>query len=349
MNKPLIGVIALSSLALVGVVALRRDGSSAPAHATPQTSQQHLESPDGSLSSNPTAAQVAAPIQPLPEGSPLDARKVALGKRLFNDTLLSKDGSISCASCHDLSHGGADSRKVSIGVDGAQGEINAPTVFNSSLNFKQFWDGRADTLEQQIDGPVNHPKEMASTWADVVAKLGANASYSEAIRAIYTDGVSPENVRDAIATFERSLKTPNSRFDRFLEGDTTALDATERQGYELFGEIGCITCHQGANLGGNTFQTFGLAHNYFEDRGGITKADLGRFNVTGKERDKFKFKVPTLRNIAETAPYFHDGSAATLNDAVQIMARYQLGHDLEQGEADQICAFLRTLTGDYRE
>lgn len=341
MKKLLIAVCWLSSMAVVGVVALRKNGDEPQAPRPPDSTER--------ASSTASVASVAAPIQPLPAGVPLDKRKVALGKRLFHETRLSKDGTISCASCHDLTQGGADSRRVSTGVGGAQGDVNTPTVFNSALNFKQFWDGRADTLEQQIDGPIMHPKEMGSTWPDIVEKLQADPSYVSAAGAIYSDGITPDNVRDSIATFERSLSTPNSRFDRYLQGEVAALSESERAGYALFQEIGCITCHQGANLGGNTFQTFGLVHNYFADRGEITKADLGRFNVTGKERDKFKFKVPTLRNISKTAPYFHDGSAATLEDAVQVMTRYQLGHDLEADEVASIVGFLRTLDGEYED
>jgi cytochrome c peroxidase len=334
MKKLVVAATLTSIFALAGVVLLR-DGSELPAP------------PSASRGPAPARVEVATPIQPIPAGAPLDERKVALGRRLFHDTRLSRDGTISCASCHDLARGGSDNRRVSTGVGGAEGDVNAPTVFNSSLNFKQFWDGRANTLEEQIDGPITHPKEMGSTWPSIVEKLSSDATYVEAFRAIYDAAVEPEHIRDAIATFERSLLTPNSRFDRFLEGDASALSDEERAGYELFQEIGCITCHQGANLGGNSFQTFGLVRNYFEDRGGITPADYGRFNVTGKERDKFKFKVPTLRNISKTAPYFHDGSAATLEEAVQVMARYQIGHDLEPGEMAQILAFLRTLDGEY--
>lgn len=289
------------------------------------------------------------PIQTIPTDLVFDPRRVALGRRLFDDSKLSSDGSVSCASCHDLSLGGADGRRVSTGVGGAQGTFNSPTVLNVGLNFAQFWDGRAATLEEQIEGPLTHPGEMGSTMPDVMQKLHADPSYVAQFAASYSDGLTQTNFKDAIATFERSLVTPNSRFDRFLKGDAAALTTLEQQGFELFREVGCTTCHQGANMGGNSFQRFGVASNYFEDRGAITTADLGRFNITRKERDKYKFKVPTLRNVAKTAPYFHDGSVETLNEAVAIMARYQLGLPLDEREVALIVAFLRTLDGEYAE
>ena len=198
-----------------------------------------------------------------------------------------------------------------------------------------------------MDGPLLHPSEMASSWADVLALLKREPAYSAPFAEIYADGVTADNVRDAIATFERSLVTPNSRFDRYLRGETGALHAQELEGYRLFMETGCVTCHQGINVGGNMFQVFGRMGNYFADRGGVEQAaDLGRYNVTGDERDKHKFKVPSLRNVELTAPYFHDGSAATLEAAVQTMAHYQIGQPLHDDEVADIVAFLKTLTGE---
>lgn len=349
MNKALIVVGVAGVLALAGVVAFKSTSiRQAPVAQSPSSEDASGAESDSPSSADRRGAELHA-IQPLPPGAELDPKKVALGRKLFHETALSKDGTISCASCHDLNHGGADVKAKSLGVGGVEGDINTPTVFNAALNFKQFWDGRAETLEEQVNGPVNDPKEMASSWPEVVAKLARKPEYVELFDAIYGEKASQETISDAIATFERSLLTPNSRFDRFLEGDADALSAAESAGYALFQEIGCITCHQGANLGGNSFQTFGLVRNYFADRGDLTKADYGRFNVTGKERDKFKFKVPTLRNITKTAPYLHDGSAATLEDAVQVMARYQLGHDLEPEEVELIIGFLKTLDGEYED
>ena len=236
----------------------------------------------------------------------------------------------------------------SVGVKGAEGFINTPTVFNSGFNFRQFWDGRAETLEDQVDGPIHSSHELGSNWPEIVAKLAAAPDYVAPFKALYPDGIQPQNIRDAIATFERSLYTPNSRFDRFLRGETEILTEAEKSGYHLFKSYGCVRCHQGVNVGGNMFQTFGVMGNYFADRGTVTRADLARFNVTGDQRDQHVFKVPSLRNVALTAPYFHDGSAARLEDAVSVMGAYQLGRRLEAREVDLIVQFLRTLTGTYR-
>lgn len=288
------------------------------------------------------------PIPPIPFVLNFNPRKVALGERLFHEPKLSRDNTIACVSCHNLALGGTDRLPVSLGVGGAKGTINAPTVFNSGFNFRQFWDGRAASLEEQINGPTHAANEMASDWPQILAKLQADPAYPPLFAAIYPDGVTAANIRDAIATFERSLYTPNSRFDRYLRGEADALTEAERRGYERFKNYGCVSCHQGVNLGGNMYQTFGVMGDYFADRGNPTEADFGRFNVTGEEKDRFVFKVPTLRNIALTAPYFHDGSAKTLEDAVTIMGRYQLGRPLTEEDIDLLVAFLRTLTGEYR-
>ncbi len=286
--------------------------------------------------------------QALPQSVPLDSRKVSLGQQLFHDPRLSKDDSISCASCHGLTTGGVDNRARSIGVGGGVGGINAPSVFNSGLNFVQFWDGRAPSLEAQIDGPVNHPLEMASNWPLVSQKLAADANYPGLFAALYSDGISASNIKDAIATFERSLITPNSRFDKFLSGEATALNAQEKQGYELFQSYGCASCHQGQNLGGNMFEKMGLMGDYFADRGNPTDVDKGRFNVTHDAQNLHEFRVPSLRNVALTAPYFHDGYAQTLEQAVAIMAKYQLGRPMPPEHLSAIVAFLRSLTGQYQ-
>lgn len=288
------------------------------------------------------------PITPLPLLLKLDAAKVALGGRLFHEPRLSGDDTVSCAQCHDLNHGGVDHAVHSHGVGGKEGVINAPTIFNSGFNFRQLWDGRAETLEEQIDGPLLNPAEMASNWPQVIAKLNMDADYRKAFSATYPDGITPTNIKDAIGTFERSLYTPNSRFDRFLRGDKSALNSTEQAGYMMFKEIGCVACHQGMNVGGNLFEKIGIMGDYFAARGHLTRADLGRYNHTGIEAHRFEFKVPSLRNVALTAPYFHDGSAATLEEAVRVMAKYQLGMDLNEAEQRLISDFLRTLTGEYQ-
>jgi len=285
-------------------------------------------------------------IQPIPEHLALDPRVVELGRRLFHDPQLSRTGEVSCATCHSLLQGGADGMPRSIGINGAVGSINAPTVFNSGFSFSQFWDGRAETLDKQIDGPIQRQDEMGSTWEEVIDKLNHSDGYVQAFHQIYSGKIKREYIQDAIAVFEQSLYTPNSRFDRFLRNDRGAITSKEQKGYGLFKTLGCVSCHQGVNMGGNMYQRLGVMAPYFSDRGHITKADLGRFNVTGDQRDLYMFKVPTLRNIALTAPYFHDASAATLDDAVRMMAKYQLGRRVSPEEVDQIVAFLRTLTGE---
>ena len=289
------------------------------------------------------------PIQPVPQQIELDERKVVLGRSLFHDPRLSADNSVSCASCHDLRTAGTDHRATSVGLGGAIGKINAPTVLNSGFNFRQFWDGRAATLEEQIDGPIHNPTEMGSDWPTILRKLDADRSFQTAFASVYPRGISSDAIKDAIATFERSLITPDCRFDRFLRGDASALSIEEKEGYRLFKESGCSSCHQGLLAGGNMFEKFGIVADYFADRGHIAKSDLGRFNITGKEGDRHKFKVPSLRNVARTAPYFHDGSVTTLPEAVGIMARYQVGRELSAAEVRRIVLFLNTLDGDAGE
>ena len=289
------------------------------------------------------------PIKPIPDEAELDPERVALGRALFHDPRLSKDNTTACVSCHDLGSGGDDGRKVSVGVEGRTGPINSPTVFNVALNFKQFWDGRAATLEQQIDGPVQAPAELGSLWPEVIAKLHQHESYPKRFRAIYPDGINRNNVKNALATFMRSLLTPNSRFDQWLKGDDGALSDLEKRGYALFKHYGCVSCHQGANVGGNMFQVFGVLNEYFKKRGNITEADFGRYNVTGNPADRHAFKVPSLRMAALTAPYLHDGSAETLRDAVDAMFEFQLGREAPDVDKEAIVAFIKTLPGDNRE
>lgn len=296
-------------------------------------------------SSAPLDGQIA--ITPIPLSIKLDERKVVLGRRLFHDPRLSADNTISCAHCHNLSNGGMDSLPRSFGIGGKVGEINSPTIFNSGFNATQFWDGHAETLEDQVDFPMLHTCEMGATWDDVVAKIKHDHEYTENFEEIYPQGIDQASIRNAIATFEESLITPNSRFDRYLRGEQKVLNKEELAGFELFKNLGCISCHQGMNLGGNMFEKFGLFDDYFAKRGNIQTADYGRYNITGHPEDKYEFRVPPLRNIALTAPYFHDGSAATLNDAVAIMGQYQLGVKLRDDEVDKIVRFLHTLTGVY--
>lgn len=329
-----------NALWAVGVIVIVVLGCRIPHEMKTQTrSVQELELPN--------EVSINEPIQPIPIEVKENVQKVELGKKLFADPQLSRDNTISCLTCHDLARAGMDNRRRSVGIDGKLGEVNAPTVFNSGFNFKQFWDGRAETLEEQVEGPTHNPVEMGSNWNEITVKLKGDPQYPSDFAGIYPDGITAANIRDAIASFERTLITPNSRFDRFLHGDPDAITALERKGYALFKERGCIVCHQGVNAGSNMFQSFGKFGNYFEDRGNIVKADLGRMNVTGSVNDRYKFKVPTLRNVELTAPYFHDGSVVKLEQAVQIMGKYQLGVELERDEIEAIVAFLKTLTGEY--
>jgi cytochrome c peroxidase len=285
------------------------------------------------------------PIEALPPVPELDPKVVALGRRLFHEPRLSGDDKVSCSSCHDLAKGGVDSKPLALGVSGKVGLVNAPTVYNSSLNFVQFWDGRAATLEEQVDGPITNPLEMGSSFEKVLAALRADPSYV-ADFGVLPGGVTEANVRRAIADFERTLLTRGSAFDRFLAGDENALSSEARAGYEMFKSVGCVACHQGRNVGGNMFQRFGVLGDYFKDRGHVSDADYGRYNVTHNESDRFVFRVPSLRNVIHTAPYFHDGSAATLPQAVQVMARYQLGRKLSDEQVREIIGFLSSLSGD---
>jgi cytochrome c peroxidase len=288
------------------------------------------------------------PITPIPLDLKLDARKIALGRRLFLDPNISRDNRISCAYCHSLATGGTDRLPHASGVDGRPGSAITQTVFNSGFSSMLFRDGRAATLEELIDFPLPHSAGMDLTWPEVIAVLEQDQAYRSAFRDIYQEGIKPGSVKDALATFTRSLTTPNSKFDRYLRGDQHALDRSELAGYQLFKSLGCISCHQGTNAGGNMYERLGLAKNYYAHRGNVQEADFGRYNLTRNEADRYEFRVPPLRNVALSAPYFHDASARTLDQAVATMARYQLGVDLSAGDTSKLVKFLNTLTGIYQ-
>ncbi len=286
-------------------------------------------------------------LQPVPDSVDEDPAKVALGDKLFHDTRLSGDNSVSCASCHSLDKGGTDQRQYALGVGDTEGGINSPTVYNSGLHFAQFWDGRAANLEEQADGPVNNPAEMASNWQEVCTKLNQDPEFIEQFNAVYPEGPSKESMIDAIATFERTLVTPNSKFDRYLKGETDTLNAEELKGHQLFMEFGCATCHVGKAMGGQSYEKMGRTKDFFTGRK-LTDADNGRYNVTKDEADRHKFKTPTLRNIAVTEPYFHDGSTSDLEEVVRVMAEYQIGKTMTDDQVTAVTAFLNTLTGEYK-
>jgi cytochrome c peroxidase len=290
------------------------------------------------------------PITPIPDAPKLDPLKVRLGRILFHDKRLSKDNTVSCSSCHDLKRAGQDGQSVAVGINNLKGTINSPTVFNSSFGFRQFWDGRAANLEEQVEGPIHNPIEMDSNWQEVISKLRQDAQIADQFNAIWKEGITQNGIQQAIAEFERSLTTPNSPFDRYLKGDMSALTSDEIKGWHLFRDLGCISCHQGVGIGNNMYANLGVMGDYFADRGRpIVEGDLGRFNVTKNVKDKHVFKVPGLRNIALTAPYFHDGSIDTLEEAATTMARYQLGITLNKQQQKYLVSFLETLTGETLE
>ncbi|MCA9192348.1 MAG: cytochrome-c peroxidase [Planctomycetales bacterium] len=285
------------------------------------------------------------PIIPIAPIDGLEPGLVELGRRLFHDPALSGNGKVSCSTCHVIETGGDDGLARSVGITGKELPVNTPTVLNSAYNIAQFWDGRAPTLEDQVGGPINNPDEMGSSWPRVIKYLRSEPSYRSRFSMLFDGEATPERVSTAIATYERSLITVNSKFDEWLQGDDSALTVEELHGYQLFTRLNCVSCHQGAAVGGNMFQRLGVMAEYFTKDRETTAADLGRFNVTGLERDKFVFRVPSLRNVESTAPYFHDGSIKNLETAVRIMIERQLGLQADEEQIRRIVLFLKTLSG----
>ncbi len=285
------------------------------------------------------------PIKPVPLNLKFDKAKVELGKMLYFDPRLSKSGFISCHSCHNLSLGGADNRVSSIGHKWQRGPINSPTVLNSRYNFSQFWDGRAKDLKEQAGGPIENPKEMGFSHELAVTVISSIPDYVNRVKKVYkSDKVTIDHITDAIAAFEETLVTPNSPFDKWLRGDDKALSKIELEGYNLFKENMCDSCHAGVGVGGESYEKFGIDKPYEKDT-----LTIGRMGVTEDEADKYSFKVPLLRNIELTAPYFHDGSTWNLAEAVKIMGEYQYGLEINDNDAAKIVAFMRTLTGEMPE
>ena len=282
------------------------------------------------------------PIKPIEPAKVENAAKVELGKKLWFEPRLSMSGIISCNTCHNLSMGGTDNLKTSIGHGWKAGPVNSPTVYNSSLAIAQFWDGRAADLKEQAGGPIQAGVEMNMPHTLAVGILQSIPGYVEEFESVYgKNKIDIDMITDSIAEFEKTLVTPNSRFDLWLLGKDDALSSQELAGYQLFKDSGCVACHNGEAVGGNSFQKMGVVEPY---KGGAEVE--GRAAVTGKDADRFNFKVPTLRNVALTYPYFHDGAADTLGEAVEIMGRIQLGKKFTPEENAQIVAFLKTLTGD---
>lgn len=297
-----------------------------------------------------TGERAFEPVRPVDVEIPYDKAKAALGFALFHDTRLSVDNTVSCATCHALETAGVDNHQYSHGVDDQLGGVNAPTVYNAVYNFVQFWDGRAATLAAQAAGPPLNPVEMASrSFDEIIAKLEKDKAFVKEFNAVYPDGITEANITDAIEQFERTLLTPDSRFDKWLKGDDAAISAEELEGYELFKKYDCATCHAGPILGGLSYELMGLRQDYFADRGlELTNEDNGRYKETQAERDRHRFKVPGLRNVEHTWPYYHDGTRETLEEAVNDMGLYQSGVELSQDETSKIVSFLKTLTGKYK-
>jgi cytochrome c peroxidase len=300
-----------------------------------------------SMPLEPPAAAPQEPITPILLSLAFDPPRVALGERLFHDVRLSDDNARACTLCHPLERGGMDGQSHARTAHGTIFLRNTPTLFNVGLNAALNWDGLATTLEVHAEIDLLHPSLMNTTWSDLLAKLQADADYVTRFTTVYAGGLTPATVVDALASFERSLLTPNARFDRYLRGELQALTVPEQQGYRLFKSFGCVACHQGRNIGGNMYQKFGI----FAAPGGVGSpaavVDVGRYVVTKVARDREVFRVPSLRNVAVTAPYFHDGREPTLEGAVDTMARVQLGRTLTPEQMGLIVQFLQTLTGDY--
>lgn len=285
------------------------------------------------------------PITPLSlESSPL-GKKAILGRTLFHDPQLSSEKTISCASCHLISEGGDDGMSVSVGVFGRLGAFNSPTVLNSSLNHRFFWDGRAITLEEQIDGPIRNPNEMNNNWTTVIQTLSEVPEYNRDFDELYGE-ISVFSIKNALIEYMKALITP-SPFDRYLLGDKEAISQDAKDGYILFKQIGCVSCHQGRAIGGNMFEKLGVFKPYFVNI--ASDSDLGRYRQTRHEENLYEFKVPSLRNVAKTAPYLHNGSVNTLEEMIKIMGEYQLGVNLTQQQISILKAFLESLNGELRQ
>ncbi len=313
-----------------------------------------LSTNDFSVDGGIDSLQISASgiFQPLPKqadnaSNPITPEKVALGKMLYYDTKLSMKGNNSCNSCHNLSTFGVDNKSFSIGDDGLPGGRNSPTVLNAALHATQFWDGRAKDVEEQAGMPIMNPVEMhMPSKALVEERLKKEESYKKLFAAAFPNdknAVSYGNLEKAIGAFERTLMTP-SKFDEYLAGKANALTKEEKDGLDLFMKTGCTTCHAGVVLGGQMFQKFGIYGNYW-DLTKSAKVDSGRITVTKNASDLYVFKVPSLRNVEKTGPYFHDGSVADLNKAISIMAKSELNKTLSDNEVQSIASFLKTLTG----
>ncbi|TWU07764.1 cytochrome-c peroxidase [Stieleria varia] len=342
-----IPVISTATLSLVCVVVLAGRHQADSGCVTTLDAQDALDVVGKRSSEQPMLRR--EPITPLVGKHDLPRSKVMLGKLLFNDVRLSGNNTLSCASCHNVSEGGDDGRPGSLGIDGQIGGLNAPTVLNSSLSIAQFWDGRAKDLYEQAPGPIHNPIEMGSNWDEVISKLNRDHDFVQEFRSVYPGGITADSIVDAIVAYEFALVTVDSPFDLYLKGDDDALSSDALDGYRLFKSAGCISCHQGQLVGGNMFQTFGVMKDFDDRFDASSELSNGRLNVTQRESDLHRFKIPSLRNVQLTAPYFHDGGTASLEEAIRIMAEFQLGESFSDKEIARIRAFLVSLTGQVEE
>lgn len=345
-QAPLLGLVVLGVIS-----ACKRPEPPPPKATTAEPAKPAATAPPGAFGSD-LMQQAQTLFKPIPdtppalEGNPATPEKVALGKMLYFDPRLSASHAISCNNCHIVGMGGVDLQETSIGHRWQRGGRNAPTVYNATFNVAQFWDGRAKDLEQQAGGPMVNPVEMHATEEHVIEQLKAIPGYRPLFGAAFGDGdtLTFDNVRRAIALFEATLITPHAPFDRFLKGDAQALDRKQQDGLALFISKGCTACHNGINVGGGMYSPFGVIERPGADI--LPLKDKGRFDVTRTVSDEYVFRVPPLRNVALTAPYFHSGKVWDLRQAVAIMGSSQLGATLSDDEVEKIATFLESLSGE---
>lgn len=296
-----------------------------------------------------SAHNVVFDIKPIELIPNLNNKKVLLGEKLFHDPILSSNKGMSCSSCHFLDQGGDDNKSLSTTLLGQRRIANTSTVFNSVNNIAFTWSGKQKDLSKLTLSLIKSPKALGSKVNVVLTLLQENKEYQQLFKGIFSDGITINNVVDALVYYQKQLITPNSRFDQYLKGNLAALNQAEKKGYDLFKSYGCINCHQGINIGGNMYQKFGVFGNYFFDRDGKESSEqIGRESYTKAARDKSYYRVPSLRNIAVTGPYLHDGSVESLFEVVKLMAKFQLGTEMPQSDVENIVKFLHTLTGEYR-
>jgi cytochrome c peroxidase len=288
-----------------------------------------------------------SPFAPVRQPVGLDRGKVALGQRLFLDPIISGKNALTCDSCHDLNKGGTVGSRRTIGYQGKMHRFNAPTIFNVGNNYRLGWRGDFTSLEEQNEKVLLDENLMAVDWPTLLARLRSSEAYGGLFKSVYGRRADRDSVLDALATFQRSLVTTDAPFDRYLTGNQQAISEEAARGFELFRTYGCSSCHQGSNIGGNMFQKFGIFAEPLAKGENVSDGDLGRWTITGVDRDIGVFRVPSLRNVQVTAPYFHDGRTDTLAEAVEIMARSQLGREVSPVDLRAIVAFLETLTGEY--